>query len=127
MANWYTGKPPWAVKPKYVYFILARDARLVKIGISDNPSYRITALQTASPLPLELLGSFRGSIGDERDVHEMLAPIRQHGEWFAVCDWLRDVVGDLVGAKAAALLDDVPDHLSVEKFEDVEEFATDGR
>ena len=76
----------------FVYF--ARAGAWVKVGKSGNPAQRISALQTANPHQVELLGTLgfcMGACGGgllfgddaERVLHRILEPVRVRGEWFA--------------------------------------------
>lgn len=97
----------------YVYFILARDVSAVKIGIASRPLERLSTLQTASPVKLELIGFCRGNHKDERDIHVLLEPLRLHGEWFALCGWLRRFIASEIGCAASEDLYCVEDHESI--------------
>jgi hypothetical protein len=66
----------------YVYFIGA-DEGLVKIGFSNAPLERITAMQLGSPVLLRFLALVEGTPKLERRYHERFAAFRVRGEWFA--------------------------------------------
>lgn len=66
----------------YIYFIAAPDADVVKIGIAGDPKRRFRTIQACSPVRLELVLFVRGTIFDERHLHERFAAHRVHGEWF---------------------------------------------
>ena len=71
--------PKW---PKQqVYFVWAMWTANFKIGTSIHPG-RIRDLQTASPVPLKLLGLMDGGLKEERQLHAEYSPYRIHGEWF---------------------------------------------
>lgn len=76
-----------------VYFITFRhgaDVR-VKIGYtSGDPNARLRNLQCGSPLPLGIYTAFDGDKATERRFHDTFAPLRLHGEWFAMKGKLRD-------------------------------------
>lgn len=63
-----------------VYFIAG--AGLIKIGVTTNVPSRLRAIRNSSPVPVELLGTFRGNIGDEMNAHSTFKHLRRHGEWF---------------------------------------------
>jgi hypothetical protein len=67
-----------------VYFIGNEDSGPVKIGFTSNeePSGRLQALQTASPVKLQILGYINGSIKVENKIHSFLRLHRLRGEWF---------------------------------------------
>lgn len=71
--------------PRRVYFIEAVGLDLIKIGFALRLSERIAELQTASPVPLRLLGSVLGGRDLERFYHDCFADQRVKGEWFRRC------------------------------------------
>jgi hypothetical protein len=75
-----------------VYFIAG--AGLIKIGITTNVPSRLRAIRNSSPVPVELLGMFRGNIGDEMDAHSRFKELRRHGEWFEDTPALREYLAD---------------------------------
>ena len=64
----------------FVYFI--RNGSYIKIGISENPQARLDALQTSSPLKLELLDYIPGGRKLENKLHKKFKHLRESGEWF---------------------------------------------
>lgn len=72
----------------YIYFV--RDiAGMVKIGLSDNPSGRLHAMQVsnANKLTLELTIRFRNRVEAqeaETKLHHAYRKYRRSGEWFAI-------------------------------------------
>jgi hypothetical protein len=72
-----------------VYVIEAKDAGLVKVGISENIKDRLLALQEASPTNLSLYLHIEArdryhAREIEQRAHAALAASRHHGEWFKV-------------------------------------------
>jgi hypothetical protein len=63
-----------------VYFVRAVDK--VKIGFTRDVERRISELQTASPVDLELLGTLPGSALTERRLHKRFSAHRVNREWF---------------------------------------------
>ncbi len=78
-----------------VYFVLARRTNLVKIGVSDDPRSRLSALQTGSPIKLEIVAEMPGDERYERVLHESFAEYRIHGEWFRFVGRLESFVAAL--------------------------------
>jgi hypothetical protein len=74
----------------WIYFI--RGGGFVKIGYSSEPTKRLDRLATASPFPLELWATTRGSVRSEHDLHRRFRSDRSHGEWFRITDRIRDYV-----------------------------------
>ena len=74
-----------------IYFIACPDAHAIKIGITGNSAYykRLSMLQGACPLRLELLGVQDGYIPEERDLHRRFQGGHIHGEWFRPIPELR--------------------------------------
>lgn len=71
----------------FVYFIGPEEWGIarVKIGYSESgPLNRLSSFQTGSPFPLKLYAYTPGDRGLERALHESFAPLRLHGEWFAM-------------------------------------------
>ncbi len=65
-----------------VYFILAPDSMLIKIGQAKDVPKRLSSLRSSSPCELRLLASVR-CYGDlESFLHKRLLSSRVHGEWF---------------------------------------------
>src|SRR6185503_5451365 len=71
---------------QFVYLIGSND--YVKIGIATNVKKRFSSLQTASPVPLKLLKSWRcaNAWTKELKLHRRYARFRQNGEWFRLSD-----------------------------------------
>ena len=76
-----------------VYFIASvhGDDVRVKIGYTKgDPNQRLRNLQCGSPMPLGIYTAFPGNRETEKRFHETFAPLRLHGEWFAMKGKLRD-------------------------------------
>lgn len=73
-------------RPADVYFVRRGDG-LVKIGQSTNVAGRVRDLSTAAG-PMELLCTEPGGLARERELHEIFAEDRVHGEWFKESDQL---------------------------------------
>ncbi|TPJ70445.1 MULTISPECIES: GIY-YIG nuclease family protein [unclassified Mesorhizobium] len=69
-------------RPGFVYFLAMGDK--VKIGFSTNVGKRLKAIQTACPLPAEIVKIIPGSEQTERYFHAHFAANRINGEWFAM-------------------------------------------
>lgn len=54
----------------------------VKIGITDDITTRLKALQTGSYYNLSVIYSFKGETVHERHLHKMFQDKRVNGEWF---------------------------------------------
>lgn len=69
--------------PPYVYFVRRADGEgPVKIGCSQVPQDRLSALMTWSPYPLEILATLPGDETLERRFHAAFADAYSHREWF---------------------------------------------
>lgn len=68
-----------------IYFIRQGKDGPVKIGKADNIKSRLSALQTASPYPLEVLAAVFAPAHLEEDLHTALRDHRMNGEWFQWC------------------------------------------
>lgn len=87
---------PWEIVGGYVYAILARELRLVKIGRSERSAEcRLNEIVPQSPAHLELHSEtwHEDLIGAEKGLHTRLTHARVRGEWFKmddpdVAEWL---------------------------------------
>lgn len=80
----------------FVYFIATATprGRKVKIGYATNVNKRRRALQTASPVKLEVLMTIPGDMADEKLLHKQFAAHRMEGEWFRWCREISDYIND---------------------------------
>ncbi len=86
-------------KKGLVYFIVSHhgDDVRVKIGFTaGDPQARLRNLQCGSPVELAIFTAFEGSQETEKLFHATFAPLRLHGEWFAMKGKLRDFMLCLV-------------------------------
>ncbi len=81
---------------RYVYAITNKkksERQFVKFGISSNPAFRITAIQSGSPWHLVVAAQIPGcNISDESAIHRHFAKERAEGEWFRYVDEVRELV-----------------------------------
>jgi hypothetical protein len=89
-------EPPSREPRQYLYFIRAETGH-IKIGISNSPTARLSALQTSSPVPLELLGLLCcvDARAAEARLHSHFAHLRVQGEWFTPGGDLLDYIAAL--------------------------------
>lgn len=90
---------PRQTKQLFVYFISTDEVRNfpIKIGISDNPTLRLTGLQCACPYKLKILGTVPAVPSVERDLHTGFGRSRLSGEWFKRHQALLKYIEDLCG------------------------------
>lgn len=70
-----------------IYFVLAATTDLIKVGVtSQSVQSRISALQTACPFDLVLLGTVDGGEVQEAAIHRCWAEHHERGEWFRATD-----------------------------------------
>jgi len=74
--------PPDEDGDSLVYVVGRRGSSAVKIGTSASLKQRVSALQVANPLALEVLSTHMGGVGLERHLHDRFAERRLQGEWF---------------------------------------------
>lgn len=88
-----------------VYFVGAKPADLIKVGIANNVETRVRDLEMGSPVRLYIYASVKGTHLDEGAFHIALREHRERGEWFRRGPWF-DVVrqGVLAGETAQAIL-----------------------
>jgi hypothetical protein len=87
---------PWPERkkrpgPKYVYFAIS--GRMVKIGCSDFPEFRVDALRTANP-GINLFGQILGGQKLERSLQKAFLKYKIAGEWF----WLTEDIKRTINA-----------------------------
>jgi hypothetical protein len=70
----------------HVYLIHAVGTKRYKIGYSTKPKLRIKALQTHSPVPLEIISVMKGHVHLEASLHARFHQWRVQGEWFEFDD-----------------------------------------
>ncbi len=78
--------------PSYVYFITGAGTDTIKIGVTESVKERVKALQTASPVQLQVVAVFRGTRDDEQRLHGRFHKDRLHGEWFKYSDEIRKYI-----------------------------------
>lgn len=75
------------IAPNWVYFIGPVCDSLpdfIKVGVSGDPSRRLSQLQTASVRELAVVGVLPGDFDLERRIHIRFSSLRVNGEWFRV-------------------------------------------
>ena len=75
-----------------VYYALAPDLDLVKIGFAERPKKRFSKIQSDSPVRIVLVAVEDGDEATEAARHQQFAAFRQRGEWFRNEGALRDHV-----------------------------------
>ena len=65
-----------------VYFVQAKQLKLIKIGVTKNLKSRLSALNTGCPDDLKVLKIIQGDVSLEKLLHEKFAHLRVKGEWF---------------------------------------------
>jgi hypothetical protein len=78
-----------------VYYVLAPDLGLVKIGFAAEPKARFSKIQSDSPVRLVLMGFEDGDEAVEASRHIAFAEHRHRGEWFRLDGLLSDHVAAL--------------------------------
>lgn len=75
-----------------LYFIT--DGEFIKIGISDDPRFRLKGMQTGSPrtLYLEYCGNTADAYVQEQYLHNKFKHLRVRGEWFKYTDEIKDQI-----------------------------------
>lgn len=91
----------------FVYFVKpVGQLGPIKVGHSIYPPSRLVSLQTWSPVELELVSQFEGSLETERAIHERFAQWQVRGEWFEPVD---DLVSLAHGIRDGLSIDDLVD------------------
>lgn len=86
-----------------IYFVQSEHGGEIKIGRADDVAKRLVGLQTSRPDKLVLLASVKGSIQQERELHERFARHRVKGEWFSPVPELLQLIKSVAENGASAL------------------------
>lgn len=78
-----------------IYFILDRDAALVKIGHAIDPWRRLSQIQVSNPSKLEIVAVQGGGPVEEAQLHDRFAASHFRGEWFRFDPELQAFVAEL--------------------------------
>jgi hypothetical protein len=78
-----------------VYYVLAPDLGLVKIGYAKTPSVRFSKIQSDSPTRLVLVAIEDGGQEAEAQIHARFARHRARAEWFRHDGELADYIASL--------------------------------
>lgn len=78
---------------KSLYFVLCGDA--VKIGVSADPDFRLSTLQTGAPGRLTLLAAIPNRGEDESKYHKIFDHLRIHGEWYRYTEEIAHAISQL--------------------------------
>jgi transposase-like protein len=86
-----------------VYFLLAPDAKMVKIGVTTDLPSRMQAIQACSPVQLTVVATIPGDEAVESAMHLRFASSRAHFEWFRLTPELARFIEEIkAGAWAMA-------------------------
>lgn len=80
-----------------IYFLVAEELNVVKIGRTKDVTKRVNFINTSSPVELELV-SVLGGVDpiQEQLIHEKFKVLRTRGEWFHLNDELRAFIAEPV-------------------------------
>ena len=84
----------------YIYFMLAREADAVKIGVTHDLDGRRKSIQTCCPFEVEIIaavpfGARQAATKQERRLHHHFDALWMRTEWFRFSQPLRDLVTHL--------------------------------
>jgi hypothetical protein len=72
----------------YVYFMRDESSGLIKIGFSNDPERRRQHLEWSEKTTITILATVAATRDLESRLHQILKPIRHHGEWYAPSPYL---------------------------------------
>jgi hypothetical protein len=75
-----------------IYLISTWDAEVVKIGFTTSIRSRLRSLRTACPTQPRAHLLLKGSVLEERELHQRFAVDRIRGEWFRLSDAIRSFI-----------------------------------
>ena len=81
-AKWSYPLPPDGASAESVYFIREEGTGNIKIGVTNNPSSRLSSMQTGNSNRLTLVHLIPGDTQLEERIHNVCSRYRIHGEWF---------------------------------------------
>ena len=84
--SYLSDKTPTIDRSGYIYVIRFGQSNFYKIGRTNNLKKRISTLQTACALPLEVVKTFfcHDVVAIEKATHAKFAHFRAKGEWFSL-------------------------------------------
>lgn len=74
----------------------AKNPGRIKIGKTNNPQSRLSALKTGSPFPVKLLAACDWPDEVERLIHAAFKDQRLHGEWFVPDRYMASFVSTMM-------------------------------
>lgn len=80
---------------KRVYFALAEDQQLVKIGVGRNVWKRLEQIQTSCPYKLRIVAVLEDGHLKEQELHRRFAAYRLQGEWFRYEGELKSFIDEI--------------------------------
>lgn len=78
--------------PTYIYFALAEELNLIKIGISRSPNTRRSSIKYAVPVELFIICTYPGTKTDESELHHKFWRDHYRSEWFHYSDDIKRFV-----------------------------------
>ena len=70
----------------YIYFMYAREKRLMKIGCSGSPQKRKASIAREIGCPVDIIATYTSEAmyEHEHEFHKLFQKRRKHGEWFNI-------------------------------------------
>lgn len=81
----------------YIYVIANLEFKVCKIGFSNNVQSRLVQIQTGCPFPLEVYKVFKGTMQQEKRIHQKYKQFRMNGEWFKLEGVLKNNIDAMKG------------------------------
>jgi hypothetical protein len=78
----------------FIYVMKIDNTELYKIGVSSEPSKRLSVIQTGSPFKVDLVNTYKVSNAYklEKELHDLFKEKRKKGEWFELSNYnLREI------------------------------------
>jgi hypothetical protein len=85
--------------PDRIYFVVADDVGMVKIGSTSNPRRRLSALQGGSPVALRLACTVPGDKDIEAQLHSAFRDDWAHSEWFRLSPRLLSAISRIAAGE----------------------------
>ncbi len=77
-----------------IYFIQCE--QFVKVGFTSNMKNRYRNYITENPFPIRIIGTLKGGLAKEKEIHEQLRPWHHRAEWFHYNEGVRLIIYDII-------------------------------
>lgn len=76
----------------FIYFVKPAQHQMVKIGVSRNPTDRLSQLSTGAFDEINIIGMISGTPRLEKTLHSLFSEKRMNGEWFRLDSTIKALI-----------------------------------